>query len=130
LDLVQKSPSTQELLAELYGAMQTFRGLGFPSDNLFVGFHIVPREGPYTGRKCMGVVLRWQDKEFAHSIAPVKNPKRFGASWVKFATAANEGPGDNPELQLMVATSYCRQNVSSLIVALLDKGIQPPLGKN
>lgn len=127
---MQKTPSTETLLAELYGSMQTFRGLGFPSDNLFVAFGIVATDGPYAGKKCMGVVLRWKDKEFAYYIAPVKNPKKFGARWVKFATEANEGPADNPELQRMVATSYCRQNVTSLILALHDKGIPPPLRGN
>ncbi len=123
-------PSNEELLAELYGAMQTFRGLGFPSDNLFVAFNIIAADGPYAGMNCMGVVLRWKGKEFAYTIAPIKNPKAFGERWVKFATEANEGPADRPELQLMVATSFCRQNVSMLIVALLDKGIQPPLRGN
>lgn len=123
-------PSTEALLAELYGAMQTFRGLGFPSDNLYVAFNIQATAGPYEGKKCMGLVLRWQGKEFSYFIAPVKNPRRFGSRWVAFAQAANGGDPNDPKLQKLVNESFCRRNVTDLLLLLHDKGIEPPLGAN
>lgn len=120
----------EDIVSELYGAMQTFRGLGFPSDNLYVAFGIVPEIGPFADKKCVGVILRWNGKEFAYSIAPVRNQKKFAKRWVRFATAANEAPADDPELRRVYLESICRQNAAQLVMALTSKGINPPLGAN
>lgn len=117
-----------KVIAELYGAMQTFRMLGFPSDNLYLAFGIVAIMGPYTGKKCMGVVLRWQEKQFAYHIAPVKDDRAFATRWLRFAEAANAAPADSQQLQDLIHESYCYQHRAELIAALANKDILPPIG--
>jgi hypothetical protein len=112
------------VLEELYGAMQTFRILGFPSDNLYLAFNLIAGMGPYLGQRCMGVTLRWEDLEFSYHIAPVADDRAFADKWLKFADDANKS--QDPELLALVLNSYCFQNKTQLLAALLNKGISPP----
>jgi hypothetical protein len=122
-------PPHTEIINELYGAMQTFRGLGFPSDNLYLGFGILATDGPYEGRKCVGVSLLWRDKRFNCHVAPVKNDKKFARKWVKFSEAANTGVYTG-RLERIYMESFARRNAVALIMALDAKGITPPLDLN
>ena len=119
-------PNTTHVLEELYGSMQVFRLLGFPSDNLYVQFGILETQGVFTGRKCVGITLRWQGKEFHYSVAPVKNDKKFAEKWVAFATAAEEAPPDDPRLRAIREQCHCRQQAALLVLALEAKGISIP----
>ena len=116
------------VLAELYGAMQTFRRLGFPADNLYLANNIVATFGPYAGKLCIGVQLRWLGKEFNDFIAPVKDYEAFAARWEEFAEFANAAPPNDAKLRAIVANSFCWSVKTDLIAALVGKGILPPGG--
>ncbi len=127
--MTYRYPSTTEVLNELYGAMQTFRGLGFPAADLYIAFGVLAVDGPFQGRKCVGVTLMWRDKRFNCHVAPVKNDRKFARKWTRFAEAANEGI-DKERLERIYMASFTRQNASELIMRLHAKGITPPLGLN
>ena len=119
-----------KVLYELYGAMQTFRRLGFPADNLYLADGIVATFGPYAGAACIGVQLQWRDKEFNYFIAPVKDYDAFAVRWEVFTEMANAAPKDDAKLQLIVQRSCCWGAKTELIAALVGKGILPPGGIN
>lgn len=114
------------VLAEAYGAMQTFRHLGFPSANLYLAFGVIAVVGPYKGQKCVAIKLVWRGKDFIYHIAPVANDREFASRWSAFTDVANRGPRDDTRMQRMVQESYCFQNVTELVAALEKKGMSPP----
>lgn len=123
---MQTYPPVQYVLDELYGAMQTFLHLGFPAEELFVNPNILMDKGAYPGRKCVGIRLRWEGKEFNYGVGPVKNYKKFAKKWLAFGEAANAS-GGNQELDKLFLESQCFGQVWVLINLLMDKGIQVPI---
>jgi hypothetical protein len=114
-------------LEELYGAMQAFRSLGFPSSSLYLAFNLIAAMGPYRGKRCMGVVLRYEGREFGYHIAPVSDAMAFSKRWNKFAEDANNAPSGDSALGTIMANSQCFRYRDVLVTALKKKGIMPPV---
>lgn len=125
-------PDENLILAELYGVMQTFRQLGFPSESLFLSFRAVASGGPFKGCECVGVCLRWAGKEFNYTVAPVSDQHVFAEHWRRLSTRANEArdPATQALLAEMYASSECYATRDGLVEALIAKGIVPPAHVN
>lgn len=120
-------PQSDELvLHELYAAHQLFRQLGFPGANLFVGQAIDGSGGPYHGKVCVSCHLRWREKEFIYTVAPVASFDRFTGMWVHFIEAANTGKLTQDWLKERYEQAYIFQVKATVISALHLKGISPP----
>lgn len=130
--MVDQFPDEDEVLGELYGAHQTFRRLGYPSDNLFLSFRAIATSGPFEGRKCAGVCLRWRGKEFNYTVAPVKEARTFADRWMRLCEDANstKDPGKLSWLATTYATSQCFQTRGTLVELLTAKGMAPPGSAN
>jgi hypothetical protein len=120
------------VLAELYGAHQTFRRLGYPSDNLYLSFRAIAPSGPFKGQKCASVCLRWRDKEFNFTVAPVRDQHAFAERWKRMCKEANAETDKQKLLRFaaMYASSQCFQNRDTLVETLTAKGMAPPGAAN
>ena len=126
--MADEFPEEDAVLGELYGAHQTFRHLGYPSDNLYLSFRTIAPAGPFEGRKCAGVCLRWRGKEFNYTVAPVKDQYAFAERWKRLCEEANETK--DPERVSMLAALYagsqCYLTRDQVVAALTAKGMAPP----
>lgn len=118
------------VLREAYGAMQVFRMLGFPSDDLYLRFGIVSNVGVYTGEACVGICLRWQNKEFNYSVAPIVEGRdeAFAQHWQALGDASNAALGSTAARHFrdLWRLSNCFANLPKLVAALEQRGIVPP----
>lgn len=113
---------------EAYAIFESFRRLGYPADDIFVGFGHVVGFGPDQ----LFVQLRSDDLLFVAVAGKVAgNRANVLDKWTRFATAVNAAP-QHEVRKLWKGTSLGRDEAQfgQLVTALLSKGFTPPALQN
>jgi hypothetical protein len=115
------------IIGESWAAMEMLRRMGFPSDDIYIVFGVMgAKDTMYDGEPCAAVLLKHDGKEFAFTVAPVRNVELFAKLWQRFIKNVNEKKVDQEELRTIFEQSYCFRHTAEMLAAIREKGFTIP----